>query len=106
MGLGHGPSDLDQYNKEVRGSFAVRVFGASGQPELEISRVGVVGQSATPLGFRSLPPPPSRIIYLSIYLSICLSIYLSIYLHIHMYVYVHMYLYIYVYMYNTCTMYA
>ena len=34
MGLGHGPSDLDQYNKEVRGSFAVRVFGASGQPEM------------------------------------------------------------------------
>eukprot|EP00802_Teleaulax_amphioxeia_P012320 Tamp_12362.p1 GENE.Tamp_12362~~Tamp_12362.p1 ORF type:complete len:529 (-),score=81.10 Tamp_12362:205-1791(-) len=37
--LGNGPSELDEHQKEVRGSFAVRVFGASGQPEIEVSRM-------------------------------------------------------------------
>jgi len=36
--LGNGPSQLDEYQKETRGSFAVRVFGASGQPEIEVTR--------------------------------------------------------------------
>ena len=30
--------ELDEHQKETRGSFMVRVFGASGQPEIEVSR--------------------------------------------------------------------
>lgn len=37
--LGHGRTELDDYQKEVRGSFAVRVFGAFGQPEIEVTRM-------------------------------------------------------------------
>mmetsp|Transcript_14960 Transcript_14960/g.34437 ORF Transcript_14960/g.34437 Transcript_14960/m.34437 type:complete len:389 (-) Transcript_14960:61-1227(-) len=36
--LGHGRTALDEVQKEARGSFAVRVFGASGQPEIEVTR--------------------------------------------------------------------
>uniref|UniRef100_A0A7S4KJ31 Uncharacterized protein n=1 Tax=Guillardia theta TaxID=55529 RepID=A0A7S4KJ31_GUITH len=36
--LGHGRTALDEFHKEARGSFAVRVFGASGQPEIEVTR--------------------------------------------------------------------
>jgi hypothetical protein len=46
-----GPSQLDEYQKEARGSFAVRVYGASGQPEIEISRMGG-GRHDGPLGYR------------------------------------------------------
>jgi len=34
--LGSGPSQLDEYQKETRGTFAVRVVGATGQPEIEV----------------------------------------------------------------------
>jgi hypothetical protein len=34
----HHTQELDEHQKETRGSFMVRVFGASGQPEIEVSR--------------------------------------------------------------------
>jgi len=43
--LGEAPTDLTEHGKEVRGSFAVRVFHAFGQPEVEVTRMpsGPVG---------------------------------------------------------------
>ncbi len=55
--LGHGRTKLDDEQKEVRGSFAVRVFGAFGQPELEVTRMwgGVVHPfTCTYRGYRKL----------------------------------------------------
>jgi hypothetical protein len=55
--LGDAPSPLDEHARDARGSFCVKVMGASGSPELDIERCW--GSVATPFrctyrGYRRL----------------------------------------------------